>query len=417
MAGSLWSGISGLNASAKQMDVIGNNIANVNTVGFKAGTIAFGDILSQSIVGGSGTMQVGRGVDVNAIPTLFGQGSFESTQSATDLAIDGEGFFMVNDSNGATYYTRAGMFNIGKGGYLMDVNGYKVQGYRYSDGKNTNAIGDISLSGLQSTPSPSTEFSIGANLNSEAAEGDVFVSAQTVYDSLGGAHTLKMEFTKTANAGEWQYQAYLDGTASDTAAATITFDTDGNLKAPVADTVLNFNTFQTTPASNPSGATIGDGSNNITWVIDGSTATSLTPEVMTGYASPSVNRSLVSNGWASGELQSLSVGSDGVIDGFFTNGQSMAIGQVALAKFTNTLGLKKIGSSLFAATDSSGNALVNKPGTGGLGEISSNSLEMSNTDIAKEFINMITAQKAYQANAKVITTTDQMMSELMNIKR
>ena len=417
MTGSLWSGISGLNASAKQMDVIGNNIANVNTIGFKAGTVAFGDILSQSIAGGSGTMQVGRGVKVDAVPTLFGQGSFESTQSPTDLAIDGEGFFMVNNSDGATYYTRDGMLNIGKGGYLMDVNGYKVQGYQYQDGVNTNTIGDISLSGLQSTPSATTEFSIGANLNSDTAEGQKFVSVQTVYDSLGGAHNLKMEFTKTANAGEWQYQAYLDGIASDTAAATITFNTDGSLKTPTADTVLNFNTFQSTPASNPSGATIGDGSNNITWVIDGSTAKSLSPEVMTGYASPSVNRSLVSDGWASGELQSISVGTDGVINGFFTNGQSTKIGQIALAKFTNTLGLKKIGSSLFAATESSGNALVNKPGTGGLGKINPNSLEMSNTDIAKEFINMITAQKAYQANAKVITTTDQMLSELMNIKR
>ena len=420
MSSSLWSGISGLNASGKQMDVIGNNIANVNTVGFKAGSTVFGDILSQSISGSS--MQVGRGVGVTAVPTLFGQGSFASTQSVTDLAIDGEGFFMVNASDGATYYTRAGMFNMGEGGYLRDVNGYKVQGYLYSDGVNTNAIGDISLSGLQSDPSASTEFSIGANLDSDAATGEVFISAQTVYDSLGGAHTLKMEFTKTANAREWECHAYLeqDGvyTESDTVpAATILFETDGSLDITLPahqDAVLNFNTFQ---AALPSGATIGDGANNITWALDGSTATSLTPEVMTGYASPSVNRSLVSDGWASGELQSLSIGKDGVIDGFFTNGQSLGIGQIALAKFTNTLGLKKMGSSLFAATVSSGDALVNQPGTGGLGGISPNSLEMSNADIATEFINMITAQKAYQASAKVITTTDQMMSELMNIKR
>lgn len=418
MSGSLWSGISGLNASGKQMDVIGNNIANVNTVGFKAGSTVFGDVLSQSISGSS--MQVGRGVGVTAVPTLFGQGSFASTQSATDLAIDGEGFFMVNDSDGATYYTRAGMFNMGKGGYLTDTNGYKVQGYLYSNGVNTNAIGDISLSGLQSDPSASTEFSIGANLDSEAAEDDIFISAQTVYDSLGGAHTLKMEFVKTANPREWECHAYLeqDGvyTESDTVpAATIVFEIDGSLDITTyQDVSLNFDAFQ---AALPSEATIGDGVNNITWVIDGSTATSITHEVMTGYASPSVNRSLVSNGWASGELQSLSIGDDGVIDGFFTNGQSAGIGQIALAKFTNTLGLKKMGSSLFAATVSSGDALINKPGTGGLGGISPNSLEMSNADIATEFINMITAQKAYQASAKVVTTTDQMLSELMNIKR
>lgn len=427
MSSSLWSGISGLNASGKQMDVIGNNIANVNTVGFKAGSTVFGDILSQSISGSS--MQVGRGVGVTGVPTLFGQGSFSSTQSVTDLAIDGEGFFMVNASDGATYYTRAGMFNMGEGGYLRDVNGYKVQGYLYQAGVNTNAIGDISLSGLQSDPSASTEFSIGANLDSDAATGEVFISAQTVYDSLGGAHTLKMEFTKidpAVNPRGWEYRAYLeqDGvyTESDTTAAaagTIAFATDGSLDTvngiPAADVVLNFDDFQQNHL--PSEATIGDGANNITWALDGSTATSVTPEVMTGYASSSVNRSLVSDGWASGELQSLSIGKDGVIDGFFTNGQSLGIGQIALAKFTNTLGLKKMGSSLFAATVSSGDALVNQPETGGLGGISPNSLEMSNADIATEFINMITAQKAYQASAKVITTTDQMMSELMNIKR
>jgi flagellar hook protein FlgE len=422
MAGSLWSGISGLNASSVQMDVIGNNIANVNTVGFKAGGTVFGDILSQNVTGGSGMMQVGRGVGVTAIPTLFGQGPFTSTQSATDIAIDGEGFFMVKDSDGATYYTRAGMFNMGEGGYLTDVNGYKVQGYLYENGVNTNTIGDISLADIQLDPSSTTEFSIGVNLNSEAAEGDEFVSAQTIYDSLGGAHTLKMVFTKTANPREWECHAYLeqDGvyTESDTVpAATIVFEIDGSLDtAALGDIDLDFSTFQSTL---PSEAEIGTGgTNSIKWVVEGDPATtSLTPGVMTGYASASVNRSLVSNGWTSGELQSLSIGSDGVIDGFFTNGQSIAIGQVALAKFTNTLGLKKMGSSLFAATVSSGDPLINRPGAGGLGEISSNSLEMSNVDMATEFINMITAQKAYQASAKVVTTTDQMMSELMNIKR
>ena len=422
MSSSLWSGISGLYASSRQMDVIGNNIANVNTVGFKAGSTVFGDILSQSITGGSGAMQIGRGVGVTAVPTLFGQGSFASTQSATDLAIDGEGFFMVNDSDGATYYTRAGMFNMGEGGYLRDVNGYKVQGYLYQGGVNTNAIGDISLSGIQSDPSATIEFAIGANLDSEAAVDDIFISAQTVYDSLGGAHTLKIEFTKLdpATPRTWSYQAYLDGEPSDTAAGTIAFEDDGILDVEAfGDIVFNFNTFQGDTDLNPSGATFGDGgSNDIIWVVKGDpTTTSLTPEVMTGYTSPSVNRSLISNGWASGELQSLSIGDDGVIDGFFTNGQSAGIGQIALAKFTNTLGLKKMGSCLFAATVSSGDALVNKPGTGGLGGISPNSLEMSNADIATEFINMITAQKAYQASAKVISTTDQMLSELMNIKR
>lgn len=411
------------------MDVIGNNIANINTVGFKAGAAVFGDIMSQSIAGGSGAMQIGRGVGVSAVPTLFGQGSFASTQSATDLAIDGDGFFMVNDADDATYYTRAGMFTIDRDEYLVDVNGHRIQGYIYENGVSTNVIGDISLGGVQSDPAATTRVSIGANLNAEAALGETFVSAQTVYDSLGAEHTLTLTFMKTAEPGEWTIGVDMSDLGDATIAlpdpCTITFDGDGKLKN-AADIAI---TIDTSVDDLPGGATIGvvgetETSSVINWdLVDSEGAdpviddTDEPAETMTGYASPSVNRSLVSNGHSSGELQSLSIGSDGIIKGFFSNGQTADIGQIALARFASPWGLNKMGSNLFAATMNSGDALINKPGTGGLGEISPSSLEMSNTDIAMEFINMITAQRAYQANAKVITTTDQMMSELMNIKR
>ena len=413
MGSSLFSGVSGLNASSQQMDVIGNNIANINTVGFKAGVVVFGDILSQSIAGGSGAMQIGRGVGVSAVPTLFGQGSFASTQSATDLAIDGDGFFMVNDAEGATYYTRAGMFSIDRDEYLVDVNGYRVQGYIYENGVSSNVIGDISLGGVQSDPAATTRVSIGANLNAEAAEGDTFVSALTVYDSLGAEHTLTLTFEKNDVDFQWTVEAELSGLdPADVTldVGTITFDENGKLDAAATD----INITITVPL--PGGATIGTGG-VINWDLDDTGDTDEPAERMTGYASPSVNRSLVSDGHSSGELQSLSIGSDGIINGFFSNGQTADIGQIALASFASPWGLNKMGSNLFTATMNSGDALINKPGTGGLGEISPNSLEMSNADIATEFINMITAQRAYQANAKVITTTDQMMSELMNIKR
>jgi flagellar hook protein FlgE len=416
MGSSLFSGVSGLNASSQQMDVIGNNIANINTVGFKAGTTVFGDILSQSIAGGSGAMQIGRGVGVTAIPTLFGQGSFMSTQSATDLAINGEGFFMVNDVEGATYYTRAGMFTVDKTEYLVDVNGYRVQGYTYENGVSTNVIGDISMGGVQSDPVATTRVSIGANLNGEAAEGDgdTFVSALTVYDSLGAGHTLTLTFEKNDVDFQWTVEAELSGLdPADVTldVGTITFDENGKLEAAATD----INITITVPL--PGGATIGT-AGVINWdLVDDAGDTDEPAETMTGYASPSVNRSLVSDGHSSGELQSLSIGSDGIINGFFSNGQTADIGQIALASFASPWGLNKMGSNLFTATMNSGDALINKPGTGGLGEISPSSLEMSNADIATEFINMITAQRAYQANAKVITTTDQMMSELMNIKR
>jgi len=417
MGSSLFAGVSGLNASSRQMDVIGNNIANVNTIGYRAAKIYFADILSQSIAGGSGSMQIGRGVGVVAVPTLFGQGSFESTQSATDLAIDGGGFFMVNDIDGATYYTRAGIFTINRDGYLVDVNQYRVQGYQYESGISTGVTGDISLSGVQSVPEITTRVSIGANLDGVAAENDTFISALTVYDSKGSEHTLTVTFTKNADAGKWDMGVELSDldpvgglTLSSTA---ITFDENGKLDA-TADLTITIDAGSTLPG----GATIGD-AGVINWdLVDGDAdGDGKNAEIMTGYAGASVNRSLISNGHSSGELQSLSVGSDGVLNGFFSNGQTVDLGQVALAKFASPWGLNKMGSNLFAPTMNSGTALINKPGTGGVGEISPNSLEMANTDIATEFINMITAQKAYQASAKVITTTDQMMAELMNIKR
>jgi flagellar hook protein FlgE len=323
---------------------------------------------------------------------------------------------MVNDTEGATYYTRAGMFTVDKTEYLVDVNGYRVQGYTYENGVSTNVIGDISMGGVQSDPVATTRVSIGANLNGEADPGDTFVSALMVYDSLGAGHTFTLTFTKEPlpAIGEWSIEAELSDLDAPVVydLGTITFDENGKLVDPTPDIDITITDVL------PGAATIGDAASVINWDLeDAVTDTDEPAETMTGYASPSVNRSLVCNGHASGELQGLSIGGDGIIQGLFSNGQTAEIGQIALAKFASPGGLNKMGSNLFATTINSGAAVINAPGRGGLGEISPNSLEMSNADIATEFINMITAQRAYQANAKVITTTDQMMSELMNIKR
>jgi flagellar hook protein FlgE len=510
MGSSLYAGISGLTASAKQMDVIGNNIANVNTIGFRAGKIQFADILSQSITGGSSTfMQVGRGVAISDVSTQFSPGSFETTANATDLSIDGDGFFIVEDAEGGLYYTRAGAFHVDSDGYLVDINGYTVQGYNLLSG-DPNTVTDISLSDVQSSPLATTTISIGANLDSATATGDVFNAAQTVYDSQGETHTLKMTYEKTEANGYWSCQAYLDndvataqtsyglvfdangelsnvynatatpavtsaaGTAAltvnnqgqlyqDTAAnivltrgadantwtitdnggyANMSFtlgtvgiddevaiDLDGAGGADLtfalggawADTEtieIAVNQTEMTPAdvsltfgALANGATIGSG-NVVTWDLVGTTAQSLT-----GYASTSVVKALTHDGYASGVLKSLSVTSEGILSGFFTNGQTADIGQIVLADFSNPWGLKRMGNNLFGETVTSGAAVQNSPGSAGMGDINPNSLEMSNTDIATEFINMITAQRAYQASAKVVTTTDQLMAELMNIKR
>ncbi|MDA3834566.1 MAG: flagellar hook protein FlgE [Spirochaetales bacterium] len=510
MGSSLFAGISGLASAGKQLDVIGNNIANVNTVGFKAGKIHFGDILSQSVTGGSAAgMQVGRGVDVAAITTQFSSGSFETTANATDLAIDGDGFFIVKDDDGGEYYTRAGAFHLDNEGYLVDVNSLKVQGYNLA-GSDPDTIADISLSGVQSEPSASTEISIGANLDGATVAGETFNASQTVYDSLGTVHSLKLNFQKTEGIGYWGFKSYLDNTAATAQTYSgLKFDTDGVLNKvysssigtptittafdgaatatvnnqgqlyqdsteitltrrddedtwaitadggytsmsltlgtadaddsvaidldgtggaditfALSDTWANADTIkftitqtEATPADvnltmpTITGATIG-ASGVVAWDLAGTTA-----EAITGYASTSVIRTLVHDGYSSGSLKSISVTSDGTLSGFFTNGQTSDISQIVLADFANVTGLKRMGKNLFGTTVESGDAVPNKPGAGGMGEISPNSLEMSNTDIATEFINMITAQRAYQASAKIVTVTDQMMAELMNIKR
>ncbi|HEU17903.1 MAG TPA: flagellar hook protein FlgE [Deltaproteobacteria bacterium] len=511
MGSSLYAGISGLTASSKQMDVIGNNIANVNTVGFRAGKIHFSDILSQSITGGSSTfMQVGRGVSISDVATQFSPGSFETTANATDLSIDGDGFFIVRDADGGSYYTRAGSFHVDSDGYLVDTNGLKVQGYNFQS-NDPNTVTDLSLSNVQSAPVATTEISIGANLNSDTVAGENFNAAQTVYDSQGKTHTLKATFQKTEANGYWSVQTYLDNneatsqtycglkfdsngdlervynatatetvTTAGTGTATMTVNNQGQMyKDTGADIVLERGADENTwtivnnggylnmsftlgtvgtddevaidldgeggadvtfalagiwangdtieiainqtelapadvsltfgPLSN--GATIGNG-NTIIWDLAGSTA-----QTITGYASTSVVKALTHDGYASGVLKSLSVTPAGILSGFFTNGQTADIGQLVLADFSNPWGLKRMGNNLFGETVTSGAAVLNTPGSAGMGDISPNSLEMSNTDIATEFINMITAQRAYQACAKIVTVTDEMMSTLMNVKR
>ncbi|NPV05707.1 MAG: flagellar hook protein FlgE [Syntrophaceae bacterium] len=507
MGSALWIAISGLNASSKQMDVIGNNIANANTMGFKAGKAYFANVLSQSLSGGaSGIMQIGQGVTVADVATQFSQGSLESTSSALDLAIDGGGFFIVRDDEGSQFYTRAGAFHIDGEGYLVDVNDYRVQGYP----PGTPTLGDINTRNAQSAPVPSTTFSIGLNLDARTATGGTYNSSQTVFDSLGAAHTLAVTYMKNEGDGQWGMYVTLDGNAPDSQNYSgLSFDGLGNLEKVYSSTMGTLtpsgsgtataqlvaghngqiyktgslvlqrdsvNAWSVHSSSDYANASItgygttnvddtllidldGAGGADITVTLGGAWAngdlltipftyteadpadinvafsglangavignggtltwdlTSARAETMTGYASSSTVKALTNDGYPSGVLRSLAIEKDGTITGFFTNGQTASLGQIALGDFPNPWGLKKMGSNLFSATLVSGQAIINTPGAGGLGEVKSNALEMANTDLGTEFITMITAQRAYQANAKVITTTDAMMAELMNIKR
>jgi flagellar hook protein FlgE len=514
MGSAIWAGISGLNASSKELDVIANNLANVDTIGFKAGSTFFADVLSQSIAGGSsGTMQVGRGVAVAEVQTQFGTGSFETTGNSTDVAIDGDGFFMVNDNAGATYYTRAGAFHLDANSLLVDTNGYKVQGQAVVNNVPVGALTDINLQNVQSAPTVTTTFALAANLNSQTVTGDQYNATQTVYDSLGTEHTLNNTFTKTAGTGMWGVQSSLDSTPATTitangfifdgtgalsgmytgamsapanaggvgAATASVLDRAGMVYQSAAGMVLTRSAIVagvggtwsvTTPAGYtnaqvlssstqtevdisldgtgtedlhiivpgaanaaagtltfnlthaavavgditdtftgalPGGATIGVGG-AVNWNLVGPDALSLTQ-----YGTASVTQSITADGYSSGQLKTLSISADGRISGFFTNGQTTDLAQISLASFPDPWGLKKMGSNLFAHTIDSGSAVINIPGVSGMGSLTPNSLEMSNTDIATEFTNMITAQKAYQSSAKVITTQDAIMQELMNM--
>ncbi|MCK5256427.1 MAG: flagellar hook protein FlgE [Deltaproteobacteria bacterium] len=407
MLSSLYSSVTGLNAAGYTMSVISNNIANSNTVGFKSDFASFADILSQSLGGIIGGNQIGRGVNLSDIGTIFSQGSFENITSPTDLAIEGAGFFIVADSTG-TYYTRAGQFVMDEEGYLVNSGGFRLQGYMADEtGTLLSTVGDINIAQTSSAPQQTNDLRIVANLDGQAATDDTYSSTITVYDSIGGAIPLTITFTKLAAGNEWGFEASVLGTATgDT--GTVGFDANGNLES------LDGNTTFSDVSIDVPGA--NGGSFTVSWDLWDDTASAAMAD-LTGYASPSNTSALFQDGYAPGSVQNVSVDQDGQIIGLFSNGQTRTLGQVLLADFISPWGLTKMGRSLYAESASSGQPTVGEPGTGGRGQISPNSLEMSNVDMASEFVTMITAQRAYQANARVITSSNEMLSELMNIAR
>ncbi len=394
-----------MNANGLAMSVVANNIANVNTVGFKGSSASFADILSQSLGSAAGLLQVGRGVTINAISGEFSQGSLATTTNPTDLAIEGSGFFIVGNDSG-TYYTRAGQFVVDKEGYVVNLDGLRLQGYGLdSSGSVSAVIGDVNISQDQFPPGATTTLRIGANLEATAADNTTFSTTAVVYDSLGNALPLTITFTKVPLLNEWTWAASLQASAgTTTSTGTLTFDADGNL-TNVADDLVDI-----------TGLTDGASDLTITWDLFDEAA-SATRNDLTGYASPSVASSVYQDGFAPGSLQSVSVGANGMITGLSDSGQTRDLGQLALADFTSPWGLARMGRSLFGESPSSGQANVNTPGAGGVGFITGNSLEMSNVDLATEFVNMIIYQRGYQASSRVVTVTDDMLEDVMNLKR
>lgn len=404
MIGSLYAGISGLKVNTKAMSVIGDNIANVNTTGFKTSKVSFANIFSASL--GSTENQIGRGVTLAGVNPVWDSGSLENTTSVTDLAVNGKGLFIVNNDDGSQLYTRAGKFDFDKDGNLTTQDGLTVQGYAIdANGDFAPELSDIALPSANSIPLATDEFLMGINLDSTAEVGDEYTNSLTVYDSLGNAIPLTMTFKKTATARQWDVAASIPASAGSGAvvsAGTVTFDSDGNLTGTTDPTV-------TLTLTN--GATT---SQVITWDLyeNGSTNGSLT-----GYSGASAASSQTQDGYASGSLQGVSVDEDGVFTGLYSNGTMTPFAQIALADFASYSGLAKMGSNLYSTSVNSGQATIGMPGSGSLGSVSPSSLEMSNVDLSDEFVQMITTQRAFQANSKVITTSDEILADLINIKR
>jgi flagellar hook protein FlgE len=407
-----------MNSNGVAMQVVADNISNSNTVGFKSSSVQFEDILGMSLEGISGINHVGVGANVSSMAASFTQGTLNSTGLGTDLAVNGKGFFIVNNPTSSEQsYTRAGNFHVDGNGYLVNPNGLRVQGYLY-DSTGTNLVEtleDIVVDQTTMIPPKTTgEVDMVLNLDSSSDVKTFNISdpgttsnystALTVYDTLGQSHTVTVYFNKFADQ-KWDWNAIIDGS-----------DVSGG----VVGTPQLFGTGEVDFATSGLLSTAMPGNfytGSITYANGiAATATNVDFTGTTQYGSSSIIQSLHQDGYSAGTLSGISITSEGNIVGNFTNGEVKNVGRLALADFPSVYGLERAGASLFTATPASGQPLVNKPGEGGLGNVSASNLEESNVDLAAEFIKMIITQRAYQANSKIITTTDDMLAQLLNIK-
>jgi len=420
MFSSFFSGISGLMANSYSISVVGNNISNVNTIGYKGARASFEDALYESIFGTAGTSQIGRGTALSSVDTLFAQGSFESTSEPTDLAIGGKGFFIVRppeDGNEELYYTRAGQFRFDKDGFMINPAGYRLQG-RVWDGAGIQpgpvgpAAGvDIRVQQEDAPPQPSSFIGMALNLSSTEAitaydpalprdqQVPSYTSSINVIDLQGGDHAVDVEFYHTG-VNTWEWHVF-DGDTEIGDGGELTFNPDGSLATGGAGEALTF--------------TFNNVDQNIEIFFDRDARNGDTQ--MTQHAGVSTVIAQTADGYPPGMLMNVTISPKGIVEGRYSNGQIIALYQIDLANFNNPWGLSREGGNLFAETLDSGDALIDVPGTRGLGKISPNSLEQSNVDLATEFVKMIIAQRGFQANSKVITTTDEMLADLMMIKR
>lgn len=506
MLRSMFAGVSGLKAHQMRMDVIGNNIANVNTAGYKASRVTFQEMLSQTTRGataptanrgGSNPQQVGLGVQLGSIDVKHTQGNTQSTGYITDLAIEGDGFFILAEGEDGLnrLYTRAGIFGLDSGGtegnLVSLVNGMRVMGYRAENGIiDYTSLKPLYISGSQTIEARATDQVVfGGNLDSRYTEGTGVRRTVQVYDSLGTEHTIVVDLTKTKEDNTWDWQAYWlvpssaipvdqageitpnaryvvkdnqlwrvasdyeDGNRGDnsdavlvatsedgdtwkvegTTDSTFTFGTplangtfltaasDGSSLVLTAELAVDQADSDTTIEFGTNGSFLGPKPEEAVISFDPAGAESIRIKLdftqFTQYADTFTGKFLSQNGHTSGALESFTIDQNGVIVGSFSNGLTQALGQVALAKFANPGGLMRSGSTMFMESTNSGSAQVEPAGAPGFGQIIPSALEMSNVDLSEEFTDMIITQRGFQANSRIITTSDEMLQELVNLKR
>jgi flagellar hook protein FlgE len=417
MLRSLFTAVSGLRAHQTMLDVVGNNIANVNTTGYKTSQAVFEDTLSQvvrnsggpqGLSGGTNPAQVGLGVKVGGISTNFSQGATQVTGRATDVAIQGDGFFVVKQ-DGQTLYTRAGSFDFDASGNLVNPDGAFVQGWPATKGiVNTNSpVSALKLPiGQTVPPRQTTLVAVGGNLSSDAAVGATSVSSIDIYDTQGAPLQATMTYKKTG-PDAWTLDVTVPNAAggADVSVGTATLSWDQATKS-----------FTATPAAPTlTQALLTSAGYKFTGDVTVTLGTATRP--LTQYAAIDTAGTVSQDGAGMGALESFSLSPDGQLIGIFSNGVRETLGQVAVASFDNPPGLEKVGGSLYRGTSNSGVAAVGVAGQGGRGTMASGSLEMSNVDLAQEFTNLIIAQRGFQANTKIVSVSDEILTDLVNMKR
>jgi flagellar hook protein FlgE len=415
--------VSGIRAATADLGVIGNNVANSSTTGFKTSRAEFADVYATSLLGAGGNA-IGKGVTLSSVTQEFTQGNISFTNNALDLAISGNGFFQMSDE-GAAVYTRAGNFQVDRDGFIVNNEGLRLQAFQVDTlGNITGQIGDLQLDTSLIDPNPTALVDITSNLDSRdtaplvpfggpfdafaavptAPDSDSYnaTTSTTVYDELGNPHVLSMYFVKTSTANEWETHTLIDGVTT-SGPDTLTFQSNG----------------QFDPTTLPIEVSIaGWAPLNDVGLPSGASAQSFTVSLSrsTQFGSEFAVSTITQDGFTTGQLRGLEIDDTGVAFARYTNGQARALGQIAMANFTNANGLQPLGGTNWSETFSSGPATLGAPGTSGLGVVQSGALEDSNVEITEQLVNMIVAQRNFQANAQVIQTEDAITQTVINLR-